>query len=63
MNGAGPVARALGGADIAMLIGLPVSAGVYLWAYRSFDLPAEERRAARRGRRTRTGRGRTCAGG
>ena len=42
----GPVARALGGADIAMLIGLPVSAGVYLWAYRAFDLPAEERRAA-----------------
>jgi purine-cytosine permease-like protein len=42
----GPVARALGGADIAMLIGLPVSAGVYLWAYRAFDLPAEVRRAA-----------------
>jgi purine-cytosine permease-like protein len=43
----GPIAQALGGADIAMLIGLPVSAGVYLWAYRSFDLPEEERRAAR----------------
>jgi len=43
----GPVAQALGGADIAMLIGLPVSAGVYLWAYRSFDLPEEERRARR----------------
>ena len=42
----GPVANALGGADIAMLIGLPVSAGVYLWAYRGFDLPAEVRRAA-----------------
>jgi NCS1 family nucleobase:cation symporter-1 len=42
----GPIARALGGADIAMLIGLPVAAGVYLWAYRAFDLPAEERRAA-----------------
>jgi len=42
----GPVARALGGADIAMLIGLPVSAGVYLWAYRAFDLAAEVRRAA-----------------
>jgi purine-cytosine permease-like protein len=42
----GPVARLLGGADIAMLIGLPVSAGVYLWAYRAFDLPAEVRRAA-----------------
>ena len=37
-----------------MLIGLPVSAGVYLWAYRcSFDLPEEERRAARARRRTR----------
>jgi NCS1 family nucleobase:cation symporter-1 len=42
----GPAARALGGADIAMLIGLPVAAGVYLWAYRAFDLQAEERRAA-----------------
>jgi len=28
-----------------MLIGLPVAAGVYLWAYRGFDLAAEERRA------------------
>jgi nucleobase:cation symporter-1, NCS1 family len=43
----GPIARALGGADIAMLIGLPVSAGVYLWAYRGFDLKAEAERAAR----------------
>ncbi|MBS0377528.1 MAG: cytosine permease [Proteobacteria bacterium] len=42
----GPVARALGGADIAMLIGLPVSAAVYLWAYRGFDLKSEEARAA-----------------
>jgi nucleobase:cation symporter-1, NCS1 family len=42
----GPVARMLGGADIAMLIGLPVSAGVYLWAYRAFDLASEVRRAA-----------------
>jgi nucleobase:cation symporter-1, NCS1 family len=41
----GPIARALGGADIAMLIGLPVAAGVYLWAYRGFDLQAEQRRA------------------
>ena len=41
----GPIARLLGGADIAMLIGLPVAAGVYLWAYRGFDLAAEERRA------------------
>jgi len=29
-----------------MLIGLPVSAGAYLWAYRGFDLDAEQRRAA-----------------
>ena len=36
----GPVARALGGADIAMLVGLPVAAGVYLLACRSIDLPA-----------------------
>ncbi len=42
----GPVARALGGADIAMLIGLPVSAAVYLWACRSLDLGAEQQRAA-----------------
>jgi NCS1 family nucleobase:cation symporter-1 len=34
----GPVARALGGADVAMLVGLPVAAGVYLLACRSFDL-------------------------
>ena len=47
----GPVARTLGGADIAMLIGLPVSAAVYLWAYRGFDLQAEVARvvAADRG--------------
>jgi nucleobase:cation symporter-1, NCS1 family len=42
----GPVARALGGADIAMLIGLPVAAGVYLFACRSIDLDHERRRAA-----------------
>ncbi len=42
----GPVARALGGADVAMLIGLPVSALVYLWACRSMDLAAEQQRAA-----------------
>jgi NCS1 nucleoside transporter family len=42
----GPVARALGGADIAMLVGLPVSAVVYLWACRSIDLAAEQQRAA-----------------
>src|ERR1700757_925002 len=41
----GPVARALGGADIAMLVGLPVSAGIYLLACRSIDLEREWRRA------------------
>jgi nucleobase:cation symporter-1, NCS1 family len=41
----GPVARALGGADIAMLVGLPVSAGIYLLACRSIDLEQEWRRA------------------
>ncbi len=34
----GPVARALGGADVAMLVGLPVAAAVYLLAYRSFNI-------------------------
>jgi NCS1 nucleoside transporter family len=33
----GPVARALGGADIAMLVGLPVAAVVYLLTCRSMD--------------------------
>jgi nucleobase:cation symporter-1, NCS1 family len=42
----GPVARALGGADIAMLVGLPVAAGVYLFACRSVDLEHDRRRAA-----------------
>jgi len=42
----GPVARALGGADIAMMVGLPVAAGVYLLACRSIDLEHERRRAA-----------------
>ena len=37
----GPVARALGGADISMLVGLPVSAAVYLVLCRSLDLSAE----------------------
>jgi purine-cytosine permease-like protein len=41
----GPVARALGGADIAMLVGLPVSAGIYLLTCRSIDLEHEWRRA------------------
>lgn len=37
----GPVAHALGGADISMLIGLPVSAAIYLVLCRSLDLSAE----------------------
>jgi purine-cytosine permease-like protein len=41
----GPVATALGGADIAMLVGLPVSAIVYIWACRSLDLEADRRQA------------------
>jgi NCS1 family nucleobase:cation symporter-1 len=43
----GPVARALNGADIAMAIGLPVSAGVYLWACKSMDINEDRRRAAK----------------
>jgi purine-cytosine permease-like protein len=42
----GPVARALGGADVAMLVGLPVSALVYILACRSLDLVADRQRAA-----------------
>jgi NCS1 nucleoside transporter family len=42
----GPIARALGGADIAMLIGLPVSAGLYLLACRSLDLKKDREQAA-----------------
>ncbi len=41
----GPIAAALGGADIAMLVGLPVSTVVYLWACRSLDVEADRRRA------------------
>ena len=37
----GPVAQALGGADISMIIGLPVSAAVYLMLCRSLDLTNE----------------------
>lgn len=37
----GPVAEALGGADISMLVGLPVSAATYLWLCRSLDLTSE----------------------
>jgi len=41
----GPIAQALGGADVAMLVGLPVSALVYIWACRSLDLEADRRQA------------------
>jgi purine-cytosine permease-like protein len=37
----GPVARSLGGADLAMLVGLPVSSLLYLWACRSLDIKRE----------------------
>ena len=42
----GPVAEALGGADIAMLVGLPVSTIVYLIACRSMNVDAEAKMAA-----------------
>ena len=42
----GPVARALGGADVSMLVGLPVSALFYWFACRSIDLAAERRAIA-----------------
>jgi len=42
----GPVARALGGADVAMLVGLPVAAAVYLLICRSMDLEQDRQRAA-----------------
>jgi purine-cytosine permease-like protein len=41
----GPVARRLGGADLAMLVGLPVAAFVYIAACRSMDLQKDRRRA------------------
>jgi NCS1 family nucleobase:cation symporter-1 len=41
----GPVARVLGGADVAMLVGLPVSTIVYLLACRSMDFAADRRLA------------------
>jgi nucleobase:cation symporter-1, NCS1 family len=41
----GPLARALGGADMSMLIGLPVSAVAYSLFCRSLDLREDRRRA------------------
>jgi nucleobase:cation symporter-1, NCS1 family len=43
----GPIARALGGADVAMLVGLPVAGIVYLLACRSFNIE-HDRQLARR---------------
>ncbi|MEU6476887.1 cytosine permease [Streptomyces sp. NPDC047017] len=42
---AGPAAKALGGADISLFIGLPVSALLYWWLTRSLDVAAEQRLA------------------
>jgi nucleobase:cation symporter-1, NCS1 family len=42
----GPAARALGGVDLSMWVGLPVAAGIYLLACRSIDLEADRRAAA-----------------
>jgi nucleobase:cation symporter-1, NCS1 family len=42
----GPVARALKGADLAMLVGLPVATLVYLLACQSMDVEADRRHAA-----------------
>ena len=41
----GPIARLLGGADIAMAVGLPVSAIIYIVACRSMDLDLDRRQA------------------
>jgi purine-cytosine permease-like protein len=42
----GPIARALGGADLAMLVGLPVAAGAYYLACRSMNVAQDRARAA-----------------
>jgi purine-cytosine permease-like protein len=39
----GVVAQALGGADLSMLVGLPVAAGAYLSFNRHLDVAAEAR--------------------
>jgi len=41
----GPVTKLLGGADIAMVVGLPVATVVYLWGCRSMDVEADRRQA------------------
>ena len=40
----GPIAVYLGGADVAMLVGLPVSAAIYLFTCRSLDVVGEQAR-------------------
>jgi hypothetical protein len=42
----GPVARALGGADLAMLVGLPVAGIAYFIACRSMDIDLDRSQAA-----------------
>jgi len=42
----GPVAKALGGTDLSVFVGLPVAALVYLFACRSLDKVAEQRLVA-----------------
>jgi len=42
----GPVARALGGADLAMLVGLPVAGVAYLVACRSMNVDRDRSQAA-----------------
>ena len=42
----GPVARALGGADLAMLVGLPVAGVTYYLACRGMDIAGDRARAA-----------------
>ncbi|MFF7974251.1 cytosine permease [Streptomyces sp. NPDC007905] len=39
----GPAAKALGGADISLFVGLPVSAALYWWLTRKIDVEAETR--------------------
>ncbi|MEW2622394.1 cytosine permease [Streptomyces sp. NPDC048106] len=41
----GPAAKALGGADISLFVGLPVAAVLYWWLTRSLDVEAEARLA------------------
>ena len=59
----GPVARALDGADLAMLVGLPVAAIVYLLACRSMDLKHEFRLAAEADRGLEAGSASAAAAG